>query len=140
MTMQVDKARLDETAEHHAIDLEQCALFVDSAPLRKSMTDAAAFLRSLRSTEGKEAIYDLEASVSALEEERQNLIATKCEQIKRLERERDAAMKAEDEANDCFWSIYADYLKMGGKAISTEAGRSRRGPCGQASPPIPQRR
>lgn len=36
-----------EKATAHAIDLEQCALFVDSAPLKKSMTDAAAFLRSL---------------------------------------------------------------------------------------------
>jgi hypothetical protein len=33
-------------AEKHALSLEQCALFVDSEPLRKSMTDAAAYLRA----------------------------------------------------------------------------------------------
>lgn len=38
---------LREKAEHHAIDLEQCSLFVDRAPLAKSMTDAAKFLREL---------------------------------------------------------------------------------------------
>lgn len=32
---------------HHAVDLEQCSLFVDSAPLKRSMTDAAQFLSSL---------------------------------------------------------------------------------------------
>lgn len=34
-------------AAHHALALEQCALFVDSPPLAKAMTDAAAFLRQL---------------------------------------------------------------------------------------------
>ena len=41
-------AGVKEQAIAHAIDLEQCSLFVDSAPLKKSMTDAAAFLRALQ--------------------------------------------------------------------------------------------
>lgn len=32
-------------ARAHVVDLEQCALFVDSPPLKKSMIDAALFLR-----------------------------------------------------------------------------------------------
>lgn len=36
-----------DMARKHAIDLEQCSLFVDSPPLAKAMTDAAAFLRAL---------------------------------------------------------------------------------------------
>jgi len=34
-------------ATQHAIELEQCSLFIDSDPLKKAMTDAAAFLRTL---------------------------------------------------------------------------------------------
>lgn len=36
---------VDKAAEYYANDLEQCALFVDSFPLKKAMTDAAAYLR-----------------------------------------------------------------------------------------------
>ena len=35
----------DGEAKRHAVELEQCSLFVDSAPLAKAMTDAAAYLR-----------------------------------------------------------------------------------------------
>lgn len=38
---------LRQRARRHAIDLEQCSLFVDSAPLAKAMTDAAAFCREI---------------------------------------------------------------------------------------------
>lgn len=38
---------MQRKARRHAVDLEQCALFVDSPPLAKAMTDAAAFLRTL---------------------------------------------------------------------------------------------
>lgn len=41
-----------------------------------------------------------------------------------LEAERDAAEEAENEAKDCFWAIYPDYLEMGGKPVSTEAART----------------
>ena len=41
-----DKTVTDE-ATGHAVELSQCALFVDSAPLRKAMTDAADFLRTV---------------------------------------------------------------------------------------------
>lgn len=34
-----------DEARRHAVELEQCALFVDSPPLARSMTDAAAFIR-----------------------------------------------------------------------------------------------
>jgi hypothetical protein len=34
-------------ARQHIVELEQCSLFVDSPPLKKAMTDAAAFLRTL---------------------------------------------------------------------------------------------
>lgn len=44
-------------ARRHAISLEQCALFVDSPPLRRSMTEAAAFLRSL-ATEVRTALTE----------------------------------------------------------------------------------
>lgn len=115
MTMQVDKARLDEMLDDDEVEAAARAIagtayegiyfttrtreeYIE-AEWRNHSTDArtaitaAATVRSLRSTEGKEArdVHELEASVSALEEERQNLISTKREQIKRLEREREAA-------------------------------------------------
>lgn len=37
---------MSREAIQHAVELEQCALFVDSRPLAKAMTDAAAFLRA----------------------------------------------------------------------------------------------
>ena len=36
-------------ATKHAVELEQCSLFVDSPPLARAMTDAAVFLRALAS-------------------------------------------------------------------------------------------
>jgi len=44
-----------EAAQGHAISLEQCALFVDSPPLRRSMTEAAGYLRALTSQEKTDA-------------------------------------------------------------------------------------
>lgn len=48
-------------AKKHAVELEQCSLFVDSPPLAKAMTDAAAFLRTFaaldsRAGDAREAI------------------------------------------------------------------------------------
>jgi len=34
-------------AKKHAVELEQCSLFVDSEPLKRAMTDAAADLRTI---------------------------------------------------------------------------------------------
>jgi len=39
-------------------------------------------------------------------------------------RRAELAEEAENEAKDCFWAIYHDYLEMGGKPISTEAART----------------
>lgn len=72
----------------------------------------------------KRSIQELEESVSALEAERQNIIATKREQIERLTQERDEALAAEDEAKDSFWAIYPDWVKLKGHGISTEAART----------------
>ena len=41
-----------------------------------------------------------------------------------LRAERDAALEAEDEAKDCFWAIYPDWVEMKGHGISTEAART----------------
>ena len=40
-------------AHKRAVDLEQCSLFVDSAPIARAMTDAAAFLRSLEAARNR---------------------------------------------------------------------------------------
>jgi hypothetical protein len=40
------KEIVDE-AHGHAVNLEQCSIFVDGAPLKRSMTDAAEFLKKL---------------------------------------------------------------------------------------------
>ncbi len=45
----VATSALQQQATYHAIQLEQCSLFVDSSPLASSMTDAAKFLRLLAS-------------------------------------------------------------------------------------------
>lgn len=36
----------------------------------------------------------------------------------------EAAEEAENEAKDCFWAIYPEYLRLGGKSVSTEAART----------------
>ena len=38
--------------------------------------------------------------------------------------ERDEALEAENEAKDCFWTIYPRYLELGGEPVSTEAART----------------
>jgi hypothetical protein len=42
-------------AKYHAVELEQCALFVDSVPLARSMTEAAEFLRTLAAIQPQQA-------------------------------------------------------------------------------------
>lgn len=59
-------AGVKEQAIAHAIDLEQCSLFVDSAPLKKSMTDAAAFLRSSLQPDTQAAAASAPAGAEAL--------------------------------------------------------------------------
>lgn len=40
-------ARSAAEAKMHAVNLEQCSIFVDSNPIKRAMTDAAAFIRAL---------------------------------------------------------------------------------------------
>lgn len=51
---------LIETAKGHAINLEQCAAFIESEPLARAMTSAALFLRSL-AEDGGQALLKLRA-------------------------------------------------------------------------------
>ncbi|MFG1302662.1 hypothetical protein V5F34_00785 [Xanthobacter autotrophicus] len=46
-------ARSAAEAKMHAVNLEQCSIFVDSNPIKRAMTDAAAFIRA--SIPGEEA-------------------------------------------------------------------------------------
>lgn len=51
---------------------------------------------------------------------------TACQQeVGRLTQERDEALEAENEAKDCFWAIYPDWVEMKGHGISTEAARTK---------------
>lgn len=53
------------------------------------------------------------------------LIEEQAARIDDLERERDAAIEAEDEAKDSFWAVYPTYCEVKGAGISTEAARTR---------------
>lgn len=46
-------------------------------------------------------------------------------ELERVKGERDQALEAEDEAKDCFWAIYPEWLELSGKpGITTEAART----------------
>lgn len=45
--------------------------------------------------------------------------------LQSLKAERDAALEAEDEAKDCFWAIYPEWMEFTGGGISTEAARTK---------------
>lgn len=45
-------------------------------------------------------------------------------QLQAAEAERDYALEAEDEAKDCFWAIYPEWVQAKGHGISTEAART----------------
>lgn len=93
----------------------------------------------VRLSEASTALASIEREVERLTEanevlmqERTSLIETKRKQIARLEEERDGALaerdealEAEDEAKDCFWAIYHDYIEYRGEGISTEAARTK---------------
>jgi hypothetical protein len=69
-------------------------------------------------------IERLREANESLMKERSSLIETKREQIERLEARASDAEEAENETKDCFWSVYSEYLALGGTPISTEIART----------------
>lgn len=61
----------------------------------------------------------------ALMAERENLISTKREQLAAMQKRVEAAERAENEAKDCFWAIYPEWVEMKGHGITTEAARTK---------------
>jgi hypothetical protein len=52
-------------------------------------------------------------------------LETLSSELERVKGERDQALEAEDEAKDCFWAIYPEWLELSGKpGITTEAART----------------
>jgi hypothetical protein len=46
-------------------------------------------------------------------------------ELERVKGERDQALEAEDEAKDCFWAIYPEWLELSGKPGITTDDRAR---------------
>lgn len=56
---------------------------------------------------------------------RELCVRSQAEELLAAERaEKEEARRAEEEAKDCFWSIYETYLEKGGLPVSTEGARS----------------
>ena len=60
----------EREARQHIVELEQCSLFVDSAPLAKAMTNAADFLRKLATSDARPLPTEGDAGRAALEAEK----------------------------------------------------------------------
>ncbi|SLK03654.1 hypothetical protein [Novosphingobium mathurense] len=116
----MDAETLRSTANHHAVDLDQCALFAaDLGPhIAKAMNDAATFLRSAAFLAALEELATLKARCEALEGALRDIIAP----ISRMKRIADEEGRQLDGGMAVYLAGNVPYLqKIASDALAEEA-------------------
>jgi hypothetical protein len=88
------------------------------------MTDPKEVAAKLRGRSGfmRQAGHTDDAEI---DDEAATTLETLSSELERVKGERDQALEAEDEAKDCFWAIYPEWLELSGKpGITTEAAQT----------------